>query len=87
MQTQQPKQCEDWRRRRERYLRESDRHVELVKEGYECAASSKDWAVIVGGGERGPVERHTLGARLFLMRTDVPTSTSGAKREHDRRMV
>ena len=52
MQTQQPKQREDWRRRREKYLRESGRHVELMKEGYECGDSSKDWAVIVGRGER-----------------------------------
>ena len=53
MQTQQPKQREDWRRRREKYLRESGRHIELMKEGYECGDSSKDWAVIVGRGERG----------------------------------
>ena len=72
MQTQQPKQREDWRRRREKYLRESGRHVELMKEGYECGDSSKDWAVIVGRGERGALERHALGARLFLVRTDVP---------------
>lgn len=75
MQTQQPKQREDWRRRREKYLRESGRHVELVKEGYECGNSSKGWRVIVGRGERGALERHALGARLFLVRTDVPTST------------
>lgn len=86
MQTQ-PKQREDWRRCRERYLRESDRHVELVKEGYECGDSSKDWAVIVGRGERGTLERHALGARLFLVRTDVPESMSGAMREHDRPMA
>ena len=79
MQTQQPKEREDWRRRREKYLRESDRHIELVKEGYECEAAPKDWAVIVGRGERGALERHALGARLFLVRTDAPTSTSGAK--------
>lgn len=79
MQTQQPKQREDWRRRREKYLRESGRHVELMKEGYECGDSSNDWAVIVGRGERGVLERHVLGAQLFLVRTDVPTSTSGGK--------
>jgi len=79
VQTQQLKQREDWRRRREKYLRESDRHVELIKEGYECGDSSKDWAVIVGRGERGVMDRHSLGARLFLVRTDVPTSTSGAR--------
>jgi hypothetical protein len=87
VQTQQPKQREDWRRRREKYLRESARHVELIKEGYECGDSWNDWAVIVGGGERGTLQRHALGTRLFLVRTDVPTSTSGAKREHDRSMA
>ena len=71
MQTQEPKQREDWRRRREKYLRESGRHIELMKEGYECGDSSKDWAVIVGRGGRVALERHALGARLFLVRTDV----------------
>ena len=71
MQTQQPRQREGWRRRREKYLRESGRHVELMKEGYECGTSSKGWAVIVGRGERGTLERHALNARLFLDRTDV----------------
>jgi hypothetical protein len=83
--TQQPKQREDWRRRREKYLRESGRHVELMKEGYECGDSSNEWAVIVGRGDRGALERHALGARLFLVRRDVPTS--GAMREHDRPMA
>ena len=55
-----------------------------MKEGYEYGASSKDWAVIVSRGERRALERHARGARLFLVRTDVPTSTSGAKREDDR---
>jgi hypothetical protein len=87
VQNRQPKHRADWRRRREKYLRESDRHVELVKEGYECGDSSKDWAVIVGRGERGALERHAQVARLFLVRTDVPTSTSGEKREHDRSMA
>ena len=84
VQTQQPKQREDWRRRREKYLRESDRRVELIKEGYECEDSSKNWAVIVGGCEHGALERHALGARLFLVRTDVPASTSGEMRDHGR---
>jgi hypothetical protein len=74
VQTQQPKQGEDWRRRREKYLRESARHVELMKEGYECGDASKDWSVIVGRGERGALERHDQGVRLFLVRADVPTS-------------
>ena len=34
MRTQKPKQYEAWRCRREQYLRESGRHVELIKEGY-----------------------------------------------------
>jgi hypothetical protein len=76
VQSHQPKQREDWRCRREKYLRESGRHVELMKEGYECADSSNDWAVIVGRGERGVLERHALGARLFLVTTGMPTSTS-----------
>ena len=71
MQTQQPKQRGDWRRRREKYLRESGRHVELMKEGYECGDSSKDWAVIVGRGERAALERHARGARLFVVRRDL----------------
>lgn len=87
MQTQEPRQREDWRRRREKYLRESGRHVELIKEGYEYADSSNGWAVIVGRGERRALERHARGARLFVVRTDVPTSMSGAKREHDRPMA
>ena len=71
MQTQQPRQREGWRRRREKYLRESGRHVELMKEGYECGDSSKDWAVIVGRGERGTLERHAVRARLFLVRSGL----------------
>ena len=79
MQTQEPKQREGWRRRREKYLRESGRHVELMKEGYECGDSSKDWAVIVGRRGHGALERHALGARLFLVRADVPPSTSSER--------
>jgi hypothetical protein len=79
VQAQEPKQREDWRRRRERYLRESDRHVELMKEGYECGNSSTDWTVIVGRGGRSALERHPLGARLFLVRADLPPSMSSAR--------
>jgi len=79
VQTQEPKQREDWRGRREKYLRESGRHVELMKEGYECGDSSKDWAVIVGRGGHGALARHALGARLFLVRADAPPSTSSAR--------
>jgi hypothetical protein len=87
VQTQRPRQREGWRSRREKYLRESGRYVELRKEGYECGTSSKGWAVIVGRGARGALERQARGARLFLVRTDVRTSTSGEKREHDRSMA
>lgn len=79
MQTQEPKQREDWRRRREKYLRESGRHIQLMKEGYECGDSSKDWAVIVGRGGHVALERHARDARLFLVRTDVQASTSSAR--------
>ena len=79
MQTQEPKQREDWRRRREKYLRESDRHVELMKEGYECGDSPKDWAVIVGHRGHGALERHALRARLFLVNADEPPSTFSAR--------
>jgi hypothetical protein len=51
----------------------------LIKEGYEYADASNGWAVIVGRGERGALERHARGARLFLVRTDVPPSTSSAR--------
>ena len=40
MRRQRTKQCEAWRRRREQYLRESGRHVELIKEGYASADST-----------------------------------------------
>ena len=87
MQTQQPKQREDWHRRREKYLRESGRHIELIREGYTCGHPPKDWAVIVGRSERAALEQHTQVPRLFLVKTDVPSSTSGEKREHDRPMA
>ena len=51
MRRQRTKQCEVWRRRREQYLRESGRHVELIKEGY-APADSTNWTVIVGGRAR-----------------------------------
>jgi len=79
VQTQQPKQRGDWRRRREKYLRESGRHIELMKEGYECGDSSKHWAVIAGRGERRTLERYGPGARLFLVRTDLNRAQAGAK--------
>ena len=74
---QQPKQRDAWRRRREQYLRDSGRHIELIEEGYTCGHLAKDWAVVVGRGERMAQERHP-GARLFVVRR--PNSASvGAK--------
>ena len=82
MQTQQPKKRGNWRRRREKYLRESGRHLEVIKEGYECEDSSKDWAVIAGRGERIALERHDPGARLFVVRRDPNLAQAGAKVSH-----
>ena len=69
MQTQQPKQREDWRRRREKYLRELER-CSVDERRSESGDASKDWSVIVGRGERGALERHAQGVRLFLVRTE-----------------
>jgi hypothetical protein len=82
VQTQQLLQREDWRRRREKYLRESGRQIELIKEGYECEDSSKDWAVIVGRGERTALMRHAPGARLFVVRRDLTLAQAGANVSH-----
>ena len=71
MQTKQPKQREAWRRRREQYLRDSGRHLELIREGYACGHPAKDWAVVAGRGDRTALERHALGSRLFVVRTDL----------------
>jgi hypothetical protein len=49
MRRQQTKQCEDWRRRREQYLRKSGRHVDLIKEGYASPESTTSWIVSAGG--------------------------------------
>lgn len=56
-----------WRSRREEYLRASGRHSDLVREGFEPAASSANWAVIAGGRRT----RHTKPNRkagLFLVK-------------------
>jgi hypothetical protein len=47
MRRQQTKQCAAWRCRREQYLRESGRQIDLTKEGY---ASAEDTTVL-GEGE------------------------------------
>ena len=66
MRRQRTKQCEAWRRRREQYLRESGRHVELIKEGY-ASADSTNWTVIVGGRAGGLLDGNS-GMRLFQVK-------------------
>jgi len=67
MPTQQTRQGEDWRCRREQYLRESGRHAELIKEGYASTDSTTNWIVIVGGRAGGLLERNS-GMRLFRVK-------------------
>ena len=67
MPTQRTKQCEDWRSRREQYLRDSGRHAELIKEGYASTDSTTNWIVIVGGRAGGSLERNS-GMRLFRVK-------------------
>lgn len=81
MQTQQPKQRDAWRRRREQYLRDSGRHIELIREGYASGHPAKDWAVIAGRGERTALERE-VAARLFLVGRDLNSAQTGAKGGH-----
>jgi hypothetical protein len=81
MRRQRTKQCEAWRRRREQYLRESGRHVELIKEGY-ASADSTNWTVIVGGRARGPLHRDR-GTRLFLVKESVSMFALSAKKAVD----
>ncbi len=82
MKTQQPKQRDAWRRRREQYLRDSGRHLELIREGYTCGHPAEDWAVIVGRGERTALERQVAGARLFVVGKDLNAAQAGAKVSH-----
>jgi hypothetical protein len=79
VQTQQPKQRNAWRRRREQYLRDSGRHVDLIREGYMSGHPVKDWAVIVGGGDRTAFERDDSSARLFVVGSDLNLAQAGAK--------
>jgi len=67
MRRQQTKQREAWRRRREQYLRESGRQVDLIQEGYASADSTENWIVVVGGRPRGSLERNP-GMRLLLVK-------------------
>lgn len=75
MRRQQTKQCEAWRRRREQYLRESGRQVDLIKEGYASADSTENWIVVVGGRPRGSLERNP-GMRLLLGEGETSRSWS-----------
>jgi hypothetical protein len=70
MQMQQVKQRSAWRCRREQYLRESGRHVDLISEGYESAKHTTKWTVVVGGRARGPLNRD-LGTRLLLVKPSL----------------
>ena len=63
----QTKQYEAWRCRREQYLRESGRHVDLIREGYASADDPMNWTVVVGGRGHGHLKRDP-GTRLFLVK-------------------
>ena len=63
----QTKQFEAWRCRREQYLRESGRHVDLIREGYASPDDAANWTVVVGGRAGGPLQRE-LGTRLFQVK-------------------
>lgn len=67
MRRQQGKQREAWRCRREQYLRESGRHVELIKEGYASAEFTTNWTVFIGGRAGSSSERNA-GMNLFLVK-------------------
>lgn len=67
MRRQQTKQYEAWRCRREQYLRESGRQVDLIKEGYASPDSTTSWIVTVGGRAGAAMERNP-GMRLLLVK-------------------
>ena len=81
MRRQRTKQCEGWRCRREQYLRESGRHVELIKEGY-ASADSTNWTVIVGGCTHGPLDRDRA-TKLSLVKESVSMFALNAKKAVD----
>ena len=66
----QTKQYEAWRCRREQYLRESERHVDLIREGYASVDDATNWTVVVGGRGRGPLQRERW-ARLLLVKPSL----------------
>ena len=49
MQTRREQHKTSWRQRREEYLRSSERHSDLVREGYEPARPAATWTLIEGG--------------------------------------
>jgi hypothetical protein len=71
----QTNQYEAWRCRREQYLRESGRHVDLIREGYAAGDDATNWTVVAGGRGREPLKRE-LGIRLFLVK---PSLDQGAQ--------
>ena len=56
MRRQQTKQCAAWQSRREQYLRESGRHVDLIREGYASEDDATNWTAVAGGRARGPLK-------------------------------
>ena len=57
-----------WRSRREEYLRASGRQSDLVREGFEPAASSANWAAVIAGGRRTQHTKPNRKAGLFLVK-------------------
>ena len=77
----QTKQSESWRGRREQYLRESGRHVDLIKEGYASPDPTTNWIVTVGGRAGASMERNP-GMKLLLVKrqtgvTNMPEAKVG----------
>jgi hypothetical protein len=70
MRSRQAEQCAAWRCRREQYLRESGRRVDLIREGYESADYRTNWTVVVGGLPRSRLNCD-LGRRLLLVKPNV----------------
>jgi hypothetical protein len=63
------KRSPDWRCRREEYLRSSDRHDDLIREGYETPGPAEKLVVIPGGRKRSLEE--SPGAGLFIVKRGV----------------
>lgn len=64
---QQKTESKDWQRRREQYLRESGRQVDLVNEGYQSAGLSFSWTVFAGGRVGTPLALNPA-TRPFLVK-------------------